>query len=73
MATTPLAACACGSTTFDVCERLWHPAAIQAGQLVIIEPDDSMDDFQFVICVACGHEYALDAFDTARMLENYQR
>lgn len=71
MTTEPLAACPCGSTSFEVSERLWHPAVIEAGQLVITDTDGSMDGFHLALCQRCGHEYDLASFDTERLLDNY--
>jgi len=71
MTADKLTACACGSTEFEVAERLWHPAAIEDKQLVITDTDGSVDGFDLVVCVACRHEYDLDAFDTDRLLDNY--
>jgi hypothetical protein len=71
MTTDTLTACTCGSTSFEVSERLWHPAVIEAGQLVITDTDGSMDGFHLALCQSCGHEYDLAAFDIERLLDHY--
>jgi hypothetical protein len=63
-------ACHCGGTSFEVSERLWHPAVIDNGQLVITDGDGSMDGFQLAVCIDCRREYDLAAFDTGRLLDH---
>jgi hypothetical protein len=53
-----------------VSERLWHPAVIDNGQLVITDCDGSMDGFQLAVCIDCRREYDLATFDTERLLDH---
>lgn len=64
--------CPCGSTTFKVSERVWRPATIEDGQLVLTNTAGVDGGFETAVCTRCHVAYDVERFNCEHLLDRYE-